>query len=197
MVLVNTIRKAKADHDGVTLVETVITMVIVVILSSVGIISYKAIQDRIRINALTTNLHGWIGTVRKASLLGAGCTARINKEIGSSGTIATSTLTAAASTSIERNCVPPLSTKTFEKGSLKDGSTFEIEGRPVDEIMDGGQTVIQFTPRGTVVIPAGTSQIDIVLTLMPSGPKRCISIKNLIGQTTISNGDTCEKQERF
>ena len=196
MVLANTIRKSKIDHDGATLVETVIVIVIVGILSSLGIGTYKAIQDRIRINALTTNVYGWIETVRKASMLGAGCTARINKDISSTGTIATSTLTAASSTSIERNCAPLLSTQNF-KGSLKDGSTFEIEGKPIDKIMDGDQTVIQFTPRGTVVMPADTPQIDIVLTLMPSGPKRCISIKNLIGQTTISNGDTCEKQERF
>lgn len=181
------------NGQGFTLAEVLITILIAGILSTIAIGSSQNILARERVNSLAVRLAGWLDQVRKASTLGAGCTATINKNIAPSSNIATTTLTAPSSTQIKSNhCGLALSATEISDVS-SDQSNYTI----TSNILASDQTTLQFTPRGTLVLPANTNSINLVISLMPSGPKRCVSVKYLIADITISKGESCGAQERF
>jgi len=193
MVSLTLLRGGNKREQGFTLVELLITITIVGILSTIGIASYTRITGREKVNAVTIGLAGWIDQVRKASTLGSSCTATINKAIAPDSIIATAALTSTTETAIERSmCVPAFSMSEVS-GPSSSSSTYSINSNN----MSGTQTVVQFTPRGTLVLPSGNSSIDITVQLLPSGPSRCISIKDLIANIAISKGEDCSDQERF
>ena len=193
MVPLTLVRAGNKREQGFTLVELLITITIVGILSTIGIASYTRITGREKVNAVTIGLAGWIDQVRKASTLGSSCTATINKAIAPDSIIATAALTSTTETAIERSmCVPAFSMSEVS-GPSSSSSTYSINSNN----MSGTQTVVQFTPRGTLVLPSGNSSIDITVQLLPSGPSRCISIKDLIANIAISKGEDCGDQERF
>lgn len=185
--------KYTTQAAGFTLAEIIITIAIVGILSTIAVGSYTRITEREKVNALTINLAAWIDQVRKASTLGSGCMATINKEIAADSTIASAWITSNNETKIERQSCTPLL-------SMSDISALSSSGigyRVTSNIMTEDQTQILFTPRGTLIMPSDKSSIDLVVQLAPSGPSRCISIKDLIANITISKGESCGDQERF
>ena len=193
MVPLTLLRHDNKIQQGFTLVELMTAIAVVGILSTIGIGSYTRITGREKVNAVTIGLAGWIDQVRKASTLGSSCTATINQAITPDSIIATAALTSTTQTAIERStCVPAFSMSELS-GPSSSRSTYSINSNN----MSGIQTVVQFTPRGTLVLPSENSSIDITVQLLPSGPSRCISIKDLIANIAISKGEDCGDQERF
>lgn len=175
---------------GFTLVELMVVIAIMGILLAIGVDTATRERQREQVNALTVSLAGWLEQVRRSSLRGAGCTATISASATPGSTIATAAITPGTTTAIDTSA----------------GSSACLQNQPltmadIDTIARNSSytltaSTIAFTPRGTVSGNAGGT-INVVVSLNPSGPSRCISIKGLLGILTISKGAECGNQERF
>jgi Tfp pilus assembly protein FimT len=173
-------------NKGFSLSELLGIIVILGVLTVAGVEISLQQKNREEANALTVSLAGWLEQVRKSALLGAGCTVTISSSVSGDAVVASATTTN-PTTQITSpiTCLTSNPLKNDDIISIAPKSTFVISS-----------PIIQFTPRGTVS-PLSNSVINVVIKKQPSGPTRCISIKGLVGNITISPGDQCGDQERF
>ena len=174
----------KKENPGFSLPELVVVVAILGALTTIGVQANLQLKRREEVNALATSFAGWLEQVRKSALLGAGCTATVNNPIGVDGIVAS-----ASPTNINTGIDDPnacLSNSPLDLTSITDVS-------PDASFSVTAQT-IQFSPRGTVNLN-GNPSIDILITLQPDDPTRCVSINGLIGHINISKGDTCGSQD--
>lgn len=183
----------KRSAYGFTLVELMVAVTILGLLLFLG--TYVASRERQReqVNAVTVSLAGWLEQVRRASLLGVGCTATIESSVTTGGTIASSQITTGSTTAIDTSgtstaCMRnrPLTMEDIDL--IAASSNFSLTSTP--------RSTISFSPRGTVSGGAGQT-FNIVVKLMPDGPSRCIRIQGLLGLLTINQGSECRAQELF
>ncbi|WP_368656116.1 Tfp pilus assembly protein FimT/FimU [Synechococcus sp. HK05] len=171
---------------GFSLTELLSVVVILGILTFVGIDINLQQRNREEVNALTISLAGWLEQVRKSALLGAGCTVSISSSVSGDALVASATTTnATTQITSPATCLTSNPLRGDDVASISPSSSFSITS-----------PTIQFTPRGTVS-PLSNSVINVVVKKLPNGPTRCIAIKGLIGNITISRGDQCGEQERF
>jgi prepilin-type N-terminal cleavage/methylation domain-containing protein len=171
---------------GFSLPELLSVIVILGVLTVAGVEINLQQKNREEVNALTITLAGWLEQVRKSALLGAGCTVTIRSSVSGDALVA-SAATTSTTTQINSQtaCLTSNPLRSDDIASISPSSSFSITS-----------PTIQFTPRGTVS-PLSNSVINVVIKKQPSGPTRCIAIKGLIGNITISRGDQCGDQERF
>lgn len=179
---------------GFTMIETTVVVVIVGILSAVGLVASGNEWRRERVNAVATELAGWLEAVRRTSLKGNACQVTINGgNLAGGATLATASEliagTAIANPSIANNCLtgqPMQITETLGSSNYT--------------IAPGGATSFKFTPRGTVNAAAANAQLNAPVVIQISlagsnGPMRCVRISEGLGLISVgssnSSGGTC------
>lgn len=180
----------KRRAPGFTLIELLVAIAILSVLAKIGVDTAVRERQREQVNALTISLAGWLEQVRRSSLRGAGCTATINGTATAGSTVATAVVTPGTTTAIDSGsdssmCLRNQPLTMNDISAVSPNSSYTLTS-----------TSIGFTPRGTVATSTGNA-VNILVTLQPSGPSRCISIQGLLGLLTISRGDQCGVQARF
>lgn len=179
---------------GFTMIETTVVVVIVGILSAVGLVASGNEWRRERVNAVATELAGWLEAVRRTSLKGNACQVTINGgSLAGGATLATASEliagTAIANPTIANNC---LTGQPMQITETLGSSTYTIA--------PGGATSFKFTPRGTVNAAAADTQLGAPVVIRISlagsdGPMRCVRISEGLGLISVgasnSSGGTC------
>lgn len=175
---------------GFTVVELMVTVVVIGILTAAGINAAGNEWRRERVNAVAIELQGWLESVRRASLRGNACQVTITGgSLMAGATFATGAIAVVGPSgiSIANNC---LSTQplTISSASNTDG-TYTIS--------PSGSTQFTFTPRGTVNTATSpfdtplTSPIVVEISLSgTTGPMRCVRISPGLGITRIGSSDS-------
>jgi prepilin-type N-terminal cleavage/methylation domain-containing protein len=179
---------------GFTMIELTVVVVIVGILSAVGLSASGNEWRRERVNAVATELAGWLEAVRRTSLKGNACQVTISGgNLTGGATLATASEliagTAIANPTIANNC---LTGQPMQISETLGASTYTIA--------PGGSTSFKFTPRGTVNAAAADTQLNAPVVIRISlagsgGPMRCVRISEGLGLISVgasnSSGGTC------
>lgn len=182
------------SSNGFTLIELAVVVAVVGILSAVGIHASGNEWRRERVNAVATELAGWLETVRRTSLKGNACQVSISGgSLAAGATLATASEllsnAVVANPSIANNC---LTGQPLQISGTMGSSTYVIA--------PGGSTSFKFTPRGTVNAAASNTQLANPLVIEISlagttGPKRCVRISEGLGLISVgasnANAGTC------
>jgi len=186
--------KKHPSNTGFTMIELVVVVVIVGILSAVGLTASGNEWRRERVNAVATELAGWLEGVRRTSLKGNACQVTISGGNLTGGAILASASeliagTAIANPTIANNC---LTGQPMQISETLGSSTYTIA--------PGGSTSFKFTPRGTVNAAAADTQLNAPVVIQISlagsgGPMRCVRISEGLGLISVgasnSSGGTC------
>jgi prepilin-type N-terminal cleavage/methylation domain-containing protein len=162
---------------GFTLTELMVVVAIIGILSAVFITVSGIEWRRERVNAVASELAGWLQAVRRAAIKGAACNVNIS----------TGTITASS---------PPFATISNVCGSTESLQVTAISGSDSYTITTSGPTQFKFTPRGSVngsgTNVQMTAPIVIAISMNGAGPTRCVRVSPGLGLITIgaSNGLT-------
>jgi len=164
-------------HQAFTLVELLVVVVILGVLSAVAVDTGLREWRREQVNAMTSELAGWLETIRRAALKGSSCTATLT-----TGSVSTG---ATVATGNSEGC---LSTRPLTVDQSNDNMLFDISSNA---------STITFTPRGT--LSSDITPVTITVTLQPSGPSRCINITGLLGLIRIgkSSESSCSTDQKI
>ncbi len=182
------------SHTGFTLIELVVVAAVVGILSVVGIHASGNEWRRERVNAVATELAGWLETVRRTSRKGNACQVSIS---GGNLTGGATLATASELLSNAANANPTIANNCLTGQPLQISGSL---GNSTYVIAPGGTTSFKFTPRGTVNAAAANTQLANPLVIEislagTSGPKRCVRISEGLGLISVgannSNAGTC------
>lgn len=182
------------SNTGFSVTELLAVVAVVGILSAVGVHTSGNEWRRERVNAVATELAGWLETVRRTSLKGNACQVTI-----SGGNLATGATLASASELLSNaaNANPTIPNNCLTGQPLQISGPL---GSSTYAIAPGGSTTFKFTPRGTVNSPAANTQLAnpvvIEISLAGSGgPLRCVRISEGLGLISVgssnSSGGTC------
>jgi prepilin-type N-terminal cleavage/methylation domain-containing protein len=171
---------------GFTVIELMVTVVVIGILSATAINAAGNEWRRERVNGVAIELQGWLESVRRASLRGNACRVTITGGSLSGGsTLATGSIAPGASgTAIANNCLSaqPL---TISGATNADG-TYTIS--------PSGSTLFTFTPRGTVITafttPVTTPIVVQISLTGTTSPMRCVRISPGLGIVRIGSSNS-------
>ncbi|MDM7954465.1 MAG: prepilin-type N-terminal cleavage/methylation domain-containing protein [Cyanobium sp. CZS 25K] len=172
------------SNAGFTIIEIIIVTVLVGIISAVGIHASGNEWRRERVNAVATELAGWLEAVRRTSLKGNACQVTI-----SGGSLSGGATLATASELLSNgpNPNPTIANNCLTGQPMRISETL---GHSTYVIAPGGNTSFKFTPRGTVNAAAAntqlTSPVVIAISLAgTSGPTRCVRISEGLGLISV------------
>jgi prepilin-type N-terminal cleavage/methylation domain-containing protein len=187
------------SNAGFTMIELTVVTVIVGILAAVGLAASGNEWRRERVNAVATELAGWLEAVRRTSLKGNACQVTISGgNLTGGATLATaSELIAGNGISIPVTANPSIANNCLTGQPMQISETL---GSSTYTIAPGGATSFKFTPRGTVNAAAANAQLNAPVVIQISlagsdGPMRCVRISEGLGLISVgasnSSGGTC------
>ena len=187
------------SNTGFSVTELLAVVAVVGILSAVGVHTSGNEWRRERVNAVATELAGWLETVRRTSLKGNACQVTI-----SGGNLATGATLATASELLAGNGISiPITANPSIANNCLTGQPLQISGtlgNSTYAVAPSGSTSFKFTPRGTVNAAAANTQLAIPVVIEISlagsgGPLRCVRISEGLGLISVgssnSSGGTC------
>lgn len=155
-------------HRGYTLVELMVTVVVIGILSSVVINVGWREWRREQVNSVVLELAGWLQMVRRSALRGNSCQVTIHPA---------APMTAGAELASISNCgmVQP----------LRLSSLSGIGGhRPLEVAVQGVTNrpfTFSFTPAGTIFVAPDVDDPQIVIAVTMEDTRRCVQLDGLLG----------------
>lgn len=183
----------KLRSNGYTLVELMVTVAVLGILTGLAIDSGQREWRREQVNGVVIELSGWLESVRRSALRGYRCNVTFTEGTLSAGDTLATGAEASTSPQIGNNC---LASMPLQIPSVGGGSQVSVTAN---------YSGIAFTPRGTVAQVASGDPLtanvpaDIIVTLQPNGPSRCVRVESLLGLISIgqvTNG-VCQPDTRF
>lgn len=177
-------------ESGFTIIELLVTVVILAIASSLAIYVNGRELRRERINAATTGLAGWIEEVRRSALRGNPCTITITANPG-----------AAAGTTLATAEEEPLTGQAIRPDRCQGNAPYRLPSELANtRVAISPSETFVFGTLGTVD-PVAERVLTLTL-ILPNGQsdlRRCIRIRGMLGflEMGVPNGATCSTTSRF
>jgi prepilin-type N-terminal cleavage/methylation domain-containing protein len=173
----NKLSRRDKSNSGFSLVELLITTVILGIFSGIAINITLGEIDRSKINSAQVSLAGWLQVIQRGSLLQK---SSINTQGGCTVTFATSFSSQGNGSEIAR----------VEPSTCAPNPILEL-----DVLSLGGSTIsasftsqaITFTPRGTILTSAENPVTEIKLLINRSSLLRCVRLTGISGVIEIGS----------
>lgn len=155
-------RATRLKPSGFTLTEILVSTILIVLISSLGINAIQVEWNREKISAASNELLGWLEAARRSSLRGSSCLATITEGVVRPGEVmATSTCSGIQPIQLSSSSQAYSVTITTKRNGVTANQ-------------------IGFTSRGTIYSYNGSDTI-ITLRLSTGNNQRCILISGLLG----------------
>jgi len=170
------------NETGFSIIEILVSVVILGILSGISIAFTNIELQRSRINTVQLALAGWLQVVQRAALLNkssdlssGGCSVAFSPGSGKTNGSSLAEATPSA------DCGPN-SQLVVEVNNLGNSTISLTANSP-----------ITFTPRGTIIYPGDGDSLEIKLQLSNSSLIRCVRLNGIAGviESGSGNGNTC------
>jgi prepilin-type N-terminal cleavage/methylation domain-containing protein len=181
-------RASIKSHTGFSIIEILVTVVILGILSSISIAVTNIELQRARINTVQIAIAGWLQVIQRAALLNK------SSDSNSGG------CSVAFSTGSGKTNGSPLATAS-PSAECGPNNQLEVEVNNLGNSTIGltANSSAIFTPRGSVIYPNSGDSLEIQVQLSNSSLIRCVRLNGIAGVVEVGsgNGSSCTDYTRL